>query len=170
MLGTRKPSSILSFAALAAALPLLACGKDHVLAPATSTVATSVIMFGAIVDSAAATQGAAAVAHFDLTVTAFGAHSASDTSGAIPMPGTTVALTRIKTAAGDTVTTDADVGTAVADTNGRVRFSAVATGYFYLLRATPPASSTYQPAGFMFGSCACQESPALIGEIWMPHQ
>ncbi|MGH7581865.1 MAG: hypothetical protein ACREL5_01415 [Gemmatimonadales bacterium] len=81
-----------------------------------------------------------------------------------------MSLTRITTDRGDTVTVNADAGSATTDTDGRVRFSAVPTGFFYLVRAAPAAGSSYQAASFTFGSCGCQESPALSGEIWLPHR
>ncbi len=81
-----------------------------------------------------------------------------------------MSLTRLKTDAGDTVTTNTNAGSAVTDANGEVHFSAVATGYFYLVEAVPAAGSPYEAASFTFGACACQESPALSGEIWLPHR
>lgn len=137
-----------------------ACGDGPVVAPVPNS--------RAFVDSTDTTPVATPVTHLNLTVIALGTASTTDTSQATPVPGATLTLTRIATSRGDTVTSDTDGGSAIADANGYAHFTAVPTGYFYLLRAIPPAGSPYQASSFQFAPSPY--SSALTVKVWMPRR
>lgn len=147
-----------SVSALLGVVTALACGRHDVVTPSTSAAAS--------VDSTDTTPVATPVTHFTLTVTALGTASASDTAEATPVPGATLTLTRLTTVSGDTVTSDPDAGTIVADANGQAHFAALPTGYFYLLRAIPPAGSPYYASSFKFAPSPY--SDLLTIKAWMP--
>ena len=146
-----------ALACLLGAATALACGRDIVVTP-TSSLAKSG-------DSTDTTPVAQPVTHFNLTVIALGTGIAPDTAEATPVPRATLTLTRLATASGDTVTSDADAGAAIADASGHAYFAAVPTGYFYLLRSIPPAGSPYQASSFRFAPSPY--SDALTIKAWM---
>ena len=85
---------------------------------------------------------AAAVAEFNMVVVAFGRIPGADTSSTERIAGATVTLTRRGTAAGDSLATPVDAGSAVTDSRGEAKFTKL-TGGTYSIRITPPAGSPY---------------------------
>src|SRR5258708_38716030 len=122
-----------TLAGLVFAVSIVGCSGDGAkqLPTAASAAPRSDTTSTAGRDSTDSTPVAKPVAHFDLTVMAFGPNSASDTTTAIPLPGSILTLSQ----AGDDSSL---VGTAVADANGAAAFLAVPRLPPSSLRATPP--------------------------------
>jgi hypothetical protein len=85
---------------------------------------------------------AAAVAEFNMVVVAMGPIQGADTSRVERVAGATITLTRRGTAAGDSLATPVEAGSAVADSRGEAKFTKL-TGGTYSIRITPPAGSPY---------------------------
>lgn len=142
-----------------AAATTLGCGRDGILVdPAAAERAA--------VDSTGTTPTAMPSSHFALTVIALGTRSASDTLDAIPVSGAMVSLTRVATAKGDTVTSDNDAGRAATDASGRAAFVKVPTGFFYLIRSTPPTGSSYRESTLRFAPAPSETNMTV--KLWMP--
>lgn len=143
-----------------------ACGSDPVGVPPEGSAQTG---SGITTDSTDTTPRPAPVTAFDLTVTVLAGgsgHGASvDTLGTTPVPGAVVTLTRVRTLQGDTVTTDVSAGVAVADAQGQVRFVQVPNGYFFVVRATPPAGHAFGPAALRFAPGLSEATVAV--KLWL---
>jgi len=158
------------FLVLSLAFSAGGCSNDDAVTPENNVAKVPVVSPASLppgrTDSTDNRRVANPSAKFTLNVTALGTKSAKDTSEATPVSGASVSLTKVATANGDTVTTNTDAGSGTTDSAGRLTFLGVPTGYFYVLRATPPAASSYQAGRIRFAPAPTDT--VVTTKVWMP--